>query len=373
MRIFHIPIILFIVSMLSSSVISQIHRNRIADLINSAGKAGFPIFVIENFKNDPYVNFTLITKGQNPVPIHLRMRNSRRWTGTGPRNYYTFFTDDGLLYTNFPKTSGDTWTLLSGSVYGIRFPNHREQIISLNIDRDRLEDLFRSVSPSEFHRHRWQFELNGSQLSIYLSIYDCYTASEYEIAIPEYVMDKTDQINWTGTNMYDWSFNGEILIAGIYKGPELSALGQGREWGYYQIWKYNLNDKDWIYLNDIYANLLYVNMVIEKNVFVNISNSRTRHQAYLISFLDIESGDFLHTEDLASFPVIGERWAACMVKNYPSGDTELIFYDMDNNWERYSIPISNIPGLMGVQGGFEMYEPPPNGLDGMYENYQGDQ
>ena len=85
-------------------------------------------------------------------------------------------------------------------------------------------------------------------------------------------------------------------------------------------------------------------------------------------FIDGRTGDILHSVPMAYRGQIGERWAAYQIRpTTGSGPTtyQVVLADMQDNWKTYNL---NATGLHY----FRIYEPPPNGLDGMNENYSGE-
>ena len=88
-------------------------------------------------------------------------------------------------------------------------------------------------------------------------------------------------------------------------------------------------------------------------------------------FRDGRTSQPVKTEPSGWSPCIGERWAACII---PGNNTwTLRLYDILNDWQVHDISAS--PSDLRCHGMADpspivLYEPPPNGLDGMYENYK---
>ncbi len=89
---------------------------------------------------------------------------------------------------------------------------------------------------------------------------------------------------------------------------------------------------------------------------------------YSVVFLDGATLDALVTIDKGKHPVVGRRWAGCMKGEF-LGDNTIVMFDMEDNWKRYEFALPN-DLFLKVAGGLALYEPPPNGLAGMGDGYQ---
>ena len=90
-----------------------------------------------------------------------------------------------------------------------------------------------------------------------------------------------------------------------------------------------------------------------------------------VEFRDGRTFQPVKTEPSGWSPYIGERWAACIIPGHSTWTIRL--YDIQNDWQVHDISASPSDlrcHQMADPSPIVLYEPPPNGLEGMYENYK---
>jgi hypothetical protein len=95
-----------------------------------------------------------------------------------------------------------------------------------------------------------------------------------------------------------------------------------------------------------------------------------------VMFIDGETGNTILVEHDSACASITDKWAVC-VSDWSQAGQRIVVYNMEDNWKKYTITprprVISRPYHFLVHYLVALYEPPPDGLDGMYENYKPDE
>ena len=334
------------------------HNNslEVERIINDAGRNGEPVFVAS------YINLTG-SKLYGVYSIHNDV------AGINGTSLNKFFTDDGTLY--HVEWAGDGNTQYVGTEYMIpgwplksgRFPHMRirdTNLPSFEVQEisNTTELLDEDISPNGRFRSR-MFETH-------LEIVDFTSGDIFETELDT-------GAPWNSEDIPDVdSYFTSISNDGIYM--LLRAHNDNSEF-FMPAWKFTIESDEWVLLGEFYTGIHErLDRISEGGRFVAIVEA-DREMTTNLKVIDTEIGDEVFNTMGAEYPQIGRRWFCCLV-THRNEFAEIRAYDMENDWKQYSIPLrddsffaSATENQLTFPFPIAMYEPPPDGLDGMYENY----
>lgn len=334
------------------------HNNRIGveRIINDAGRNGEPIFLAR------YINLT----GSKLYGVYSI---DNEVAGINCTSLNKFFTDDGTLYQ--VEWAGDGNTQYVGTDYMIpgwplkvgRFP---EMIIrDANLPSFEVEEiadtddlLDEDISPNGRYRSR-MFETH-------LEIVDFTTGDIFE-------MELDSSAPWNSEDFPDVdSYFTSISNDGKYM---LLRAHIGNQKNYLPVWKFSVESGEWVLLGEFYTGIYErLDRISEGGRFAAIVEA-DREMISIVRVIDTETGEDVLNIPGAEYPQFGRRWF-CFLVTHRNEFAEIRAYDMENDWGEYSIPLRDDSFFASASENqltfpfpIAMYEPPPDGLGGMNENY----
>ncbi len=336
-RMYLVPVIAFIISFAGVRGWSNSHQALIAEAINTAGRNGYPVFVTHHSDAD-WFNLRLNTIDYPSIGLGPRSQDVL-WSSV-------FFTEDGAI-----ATSRQSFEVTSPGSMIIRLPDFNERRLVIPERTAGLHLPGEVWIGIHIRKGRWDLGLGTEALELT----DFYTGERINSFY------RTPPIQPSG-----YPPIGLFDVA-----PDVSAIAliDGRNYlsgNSTDLWMYNLSEGEWTLITDQFA--VYSIAVGVNGSVVGIEYF-TRDIYPKVTFFESTSLDPIVTVERCRKPWIGHRWAAC-TQDYSSSNATIFLFDMQDNWKEYSINLP-IDQNYGIARGIAFYEPPPNGLDGMYENYRG--
>jgi len=346
---------IFSISLLGASLLNRWQTEKIRDIINQAGKNGHPIFVVSAIIGlDPCKAVT--STDSDMVPLSFYSQFYLESTGFYPDG--TFFIEQDIF--NSEKAFTNYF------VFPKRHPVRRLKTISTG---PKNSSLFSSLIGSG--KSSGRFEINFQNLDeIY--IFDKVTLENTRFDVgsdPPWSLEEANPDEKWG--LWVSSDNRVIFGAGfnqVNPGPV-------------EVWRFDIAAMDWssIGVHEVFEGIECTagpngDIIAYYKSNPALSGTSTPYTATIpltpggmdLVFIDGHTGDELKTVRSGGYPQIGKKWVSCVdysgMGSYPYGLTITLF-DLQNGWARQTL---KIPIFLQV---CDMYEPPPNGLAGMYENY----
>lgn len=338
----------FVLVVVVLAFVSASHRNRIRTLINTAGRDGKPIIVITHGE------FPWLTPLRLFSPEHRPIGFGTTFMGA---SWPKYFSDDGTLILLGSELGGR-----SGSISQARFPDHR-----LHPAEERFPQLLDRPMPTSGPPHlsqnlTWKVEFHSN----FITLKDL-TSGEITNLHPtnEPPWELSDPLAGTDYEAFI-SPEGEVVF--VIQSTEGSGLPD-------LIWRYDIEEDNWTKLAKANLDRTRGLTVGPDGRYIAVRmQAQGLSQSSYYAFLDGVTGEELASERDVNLPVIGRRWAACITAR-SSQPGSIILFDMENGWERSTMDLEHRSPYwrQTSSGSIAMYEPPPNGLDGMYENFDWDE
>ena len=336
-------------------VVNQNRERKIERIINEAGRNGEPVIVAT------YLDLT----GSHRYGLYSLSGDA---AGINCPELIKFFNNDGSLY--FVKLSGQG-TIYIGSDFMIpgqslrcaRFPEMVIRDASLPSfivteiqSPDKLID--EEISPNARFRAR--------VFNTYMEIEDFITGEmlqrDFDTEAPWY----SDEIPDVDSYFSSISNDGKYFLVRAHSAGIENIL---------PVWMYSIESSEWNLLGEFATGIHErLDTISEGGKYAAVLEA-DRDLISTISVIDTITGNEILFLESAEFPQFGSRWFCCLIFEV-NVFAEIRVYDMDNNWEEYIIPIrddsyfaDSSEKALTFPFPIAMYEPPPDGLDGMYENY----
>ncbi len=341
-----IPLIAFALAMMVMSLIAGTHRSRIRTMINSAGQNGQPIIAVQGEELNPLSTLTLYSLDHGPIPLCT--------SGNDVSRLDVFFKDDGALFLG-----GSSFIPLPCLGRRFRFPDYRAR----PLDEFALRAVTRPYQGDEVYacsdNLRWRLVLGEDALTLEDLVLGGSTVFHPQSIPPWHAPDTPVGAIWENALSPDGSV---VITTCVITGSTDPSV----------FWRYDIEEDSWTRLVELPVHS-YVSGVFSVGnagevVAIPVDDpSRGRRD---LLFLDGSTGMTIVSEPNARQGVLGNRWSACL-KTSLSGATEIVLFEMGDNWKRHTISLGTAQRQHRYfgYGRIAMYEPPPNGLDGMYENY----
>jgi len=346
-------LVVFLISLGIASSLNRWHTNKIREMVNYAGKNGLPIFV--TFTSTWFESYLAVTApGFNLVPLSLNPKPNSGESGFFPDG--TFFTTQYrfsshktvMEYFKFPKrypvSQLDTLsTWLAGS-----YPNFGNAGLSAG-----------------------RYSINSQNLNhIFLMDHAAMEITEVNVgADAPWLLD----ISPAGKTWSFWvSPDSHIIFAAGF-----DKLNPGPV----EVWRYDIAAKalSSIGTHEIFegggitvgpdGNLIAYYKPVPtsaSSAAPNASSYSPKPNVMDLEFADGHTGEIIKTVITAKYPQIGSKWVSCLIPSSTGSSSwgwQISLFDTQNGWTNQILSTSPY-FLMN-----KMYEPPPNGLAGMYENY----
>lgn len=335
-----IPVAVTLAAVIIFSIIAGCHRNKIRSVVNSAGKNGFPIVVTYSPYDSRLSPYSLFSLDSDPIPL------------TGFRNEVfrlrSIFSEDGHLYLY------EEHFLPTGRNMQIRFPDYHPRAFNGFPESAYLRQSF-ALAPNA----RWMVIMEQDRL-VRIDMKSGKTEDIYPSATPPWHDPKRP----VGI-FYDHflSPEGNVIIT-------TGRMDSSTDPDY--LWRYEIESDEWTELPRIHL-LDHAKISVGPNAHIlalPILPTTPQSGYREIVFIDGLTGTRLASEPDSDRAIVGNNWAACITSNYSTGTVDLVLLEINDNWKRHAITLSRtIFFNYYYHFPLAMYEPPPNGLDGMYENY----
>jgi hypothetical protein len=334
------PLIFFLILWLIGAGISANHRKAIADLINTAGRNREPIVVKVDYSVPFSSGVSLMAFNTDPIAVNT---NHMSYT------YNISFDETGTLYIHDYNYASEISTYQS-----IRFPDYKSTPAGTYQFTDSTTD---PIAAWAFFS-KWQIELGilGFTITDILTGEERYI--EFETA-PPWESEFMEPLAYVKNIL---SSDGQVLFTYESDNPFTGSPG---------IWRYDIQPGTWTLVCEIKTSKInYVSVGPEGDLIAVLMDPVSSGSGSTLSFplsfdsvfLDGRSGEELHRESNSFAVTIGQRWAIVASVGTGMGSMTLIALDLENGFAKTSFG-------GGFLGSIALYEPPPNGLDGMYENY----
>ncbi len=340
-RLYIIPVLVLIVCNVIFGLISSAHRSTIREMVDTAGRNGEPIIVSTDFNTPKLTWFNISSFQQDPVPLFpddLTLLST------------TLFDNDGTLYfftyNNYSSMNSATATQL---------PDYR----SIEVQRE---------SPPDFSRLpalvRSMFMPWSSRWAVSDLVSDGESSTLY---YTDLVTGEQSIRTLTGT--LPWEEEDSKLSPFIlgYISLDFNALiailGETGSADPEVFYRYDFDTSIWSFVTEteLYGPMdTFVNPDASMIAIIKQPVQGSQFNTRDVYFIDGYTGEEYAMEPAAGYPVVGRRWAAC-TSEVTFGNYKVIMFDMENNWERREIPSINSMRI-------NLFEPPADGIDGMFEN-----
>jgi hypothetical protein len=333
-RYFILLAVYYILS-LSVGTLAHFHRISIRNAINNAGRNGEPIVASSN--GNWLFPARLFTLNRSPIIIQPDLALS----------YECFFFEKEGALDIFPAREKEYF-----SHEHIIFPNFN----SITIDvTEVVENNPKSpITGMVFYGGLSCFDACITNDAMHLT--DRITGDHNDIefkSAPPWVLE-SDFYQYPGGCNISPDLDVFIAVLTTASGPTIKP-----------VWRYNIQEGVWAKICDLkvsYPSLLSVGP--GGDIFAVTIDSLVSSPASTlpcdIVFLDGRTGIELHRVPNSGYAQIGKRWAA--ITSWSGMASSITLLDIENNWQATSLGPS-------LPCNFALYEPPPNGLDGMYENW----
>jgi len=328
-RWFLLPLFLYFLSLATGYYVTGPKREAIRTLINDAGARGEPIIVTLG-SDDRYWHpaVSLFNLQGDSIRLFGRDRNCSAAT--------PFFDDNGTLL--FPGGSDDDRFFTPN--YCVSFPDFRIRRFS---PPDLSDVGFRNIwldSTEILSPNKWYLESEPERWIVT----DLVNGEVHRFGI-------FGDHSWENAQykQYFLASDASAVVIKIHEGSGSS----------YALWRYHLASNECNFISTM--NLGYEQPVVvgPRADVIGVYASTTRF--FDIIFIDGRNGNVLASERDAFGPAIGKRWAVC-ISGFIFQNGPIVVFDMQDNWRRMQLSAT-------ADYRPAIYEPPPNGLDGMLDNY----
>ncbi|MCK4721600.1 hypothetical protein KAU08_13105 [bacterium] len=328
----------FVIVWMVAAFLSSAHKRELADLINEAGRNGEPVIATSIYGGLTDLAFELFIPGGESRSFGTNAEFHPMWMN---------FAEDGTLHlfnrVVFTRT---------GTHRIIRFPDTGSTMGSTptyNINHTRFVP---------YNVMKWEVFIADEGCLIINILNGDNWIIEFE-ETPPWVLEGASAPHYI--NSHRISDDGNSIFI-----TEETDSPSGNE----KIWRYDVESGTWTTLCSLdlaeRPDLVVSSAGEMISVLVESSGSSppgsTRVFTNDMVFLNGRTGEELHREYYPCAAVLGTRWACVILYAARRANATLVLLDMENNFARTTIAARAFCGLA-------IYEPPPNGLDGMYENY----
>ena len=346
---------IFIISLLGASLLNRWHTEKIRDIINQAGKNGHPIFVVSAIIGLESCK-AVTSMDSDIVPLSFYSQFYLEKTGFYP---------DGTFFIEQDNYNSEK-TITTCFRFPNRHPVRRLETISTEPNNSSIFSSFNGPGKSS-----GRFGINYQNLDkIY--ILDNVTLDNTRIDVgsdPPWSLEEANpDEKWSL-----WVSSDDRIIFG-------AGFNQVNP-GPVEVWRFDIAAMVWssIGVHEVFEEIGCIagpngDIIAYYKSNQASSGPSTPYTATIpltpggmdLVFIDGHTGGELKTVRSGSYPQIGKKWVSCLdysgMGSYPYG-YKITLFDLQNEWARQTL---KIPIFLQV---CDMYEPPPNGLAGMYENY----
>ncbi|MCX6647472.1 MAG: hypothetical protein NTY09_14095 [bacterium] len=342
---FIIPSILFVISSACGFIQTSNHTRAVENLLNNAGRNGEPVIaaLADAYQNLPY-NFNQVElRLYNIEGDYVRLAPAQTFNSDSYFNLL-YFTTDGMLYMYIEYEpflpDGLNGLILTAKRFDFYRPR---QHWDFPRDDATLVWVYVDKSPDEVGIFKDYFVIHNTLEGSYEQI-------EFEEPDPlldgEYLSDDFYQLYLSNDHsklimVYDPGHNG------------------GEDVG---IWIYDVGVGTWNFLPVPYFVPFKISSSLDGKSFAVMRHDSA--QDYFSTIIDLESGNIIFTQT-CSMPDIWQNWV--VMKDYARLDPKLKIYDIRNDWHEYEFDKPELDILPGfIFQTFAIFEPPPDGIDGLY-------
>lgn len=341
-----IPLVVFLISLLVGYAQSYFHNRSIERLINDAGSRREPVVAVFMETQPvwllPFNQFQLRLYNIHGKSVRLAVNWDILWADR------IYFSDDGTLYIE-----KDTFRAFDQRLFALKLIDWEPQRIWFHVSEaiDPGETIIGSGNVAKTSNFVVVYE---DRIQVFNPDGEIMLTHEFINPFPS-VTDASEQFYMLFFVLtHDMS---KLIVIG-YKQREMTG----------KSWIYNLNTGIWDNLVDPATEFFalgpdmggrYIACMYKDPISILVP-----------SYIDTDSGYELGSPLTGSImPDICTNWAALVDVR---GITPMIrIYDIENDWEEYTI---NLPGRRSgtiyYPPALAVYEPPLNGLYGMYENFE---
>lgn len=333
------PVIVFIVIYVVSAVIAFNTRTRIRNAVNYAGKTGTPIIAASRNQWSDFGNLCLFSVGEDPLVI---------FNEPAIFTWMLEFDDDGTLYKLDSDPSGyhqPTFDIrLSDIRSGSFYPPDTPRIPGNDIPLI----LYGNYGT------KWMVDFKHESCDVTNLITLDTWRVDYENEPPWFGKDEP----YTNAFYYAVSTEGSAIVV-IQEPDTVSANGK--------LWRLDKDSAIWTDVADLYDRRMSGLVVGPYGDYISVGiapNITTWHafQPSDMVILDGHTGEELFRTTDALYTCIGRRWIVFRSGTHDFYPITIEVLDIKDNFNQSRFADEEV-------GPFAVYEPPPNGLDGMYENY----
>ncbi len=330
-----IPIIYFLILWTIGAFVTSSHHSTIRGILDNAASNNEPVIVVQNY--NPIFGFPLHGYSLDGTSIPVA-------TDIAYFPQLFLFDQDGSLHMFNDK-------LLAGPpIHGIyRFPDNKPEEVEYIADPRGSSTSY--LAP--FILHTWEIVLSREKCVVINNL----TNEERTIDFREEIPNLCEQDGeLSPLNPADISTDWNVLV--VCENPKCT-------FGLEKIWRYDIHQGSWSKICELDLSMWAAPSVSADGDVVAVIVENSKSGSYFngdLVFLDSETGEKLHREIDTIAVQVGRRWACCLPSTGGFSGSSVVVLDMDNNFARTVINI-------GLTFSFALYEPPSNGLDGMYENY----
>ncbi|MCK4720384.1 hypothetical protein KAU08_06985 [bacterium] len=342
-----IPVVVYLVSVLAGYGQTYFHNRSIERLINDAGSQGEPVVVIVLETQPSWI----LPYGQSKLRLYNIHGDSVplavNWDFSWAAGLY--FSEDGTLY--FYERSYWAFDQILFSM----------KLNDSELKRIWITHVWKTFDPGETIIGQGYVAKTSNFVVVFEDRIQVFNP-DGDILLTHEFINPFPSVTDTSAQFHRLSFalthDMSKLIVIAYKQRE--NVGKS--------WIYNLETGEWNSLVDPATDFF----VIEPDMGGRYIACMYKAPSGMLvqAYIDLDADGKLSSPLAGStMPDIWTNWAALVG---PSGITPNVrIYDIENDWEEYTI---NLPGTISGTSYFvqtlAIYEPPPNGLDGMYENFE---
>lgn len=341
-----IPLVVYLVALLAGYAQTYLHNRSIERLVNEAGNRGEPIVAV-----------FMETQPVSLIPFYQLQLRLYSIQGEFVRiavdeDFYRtdelYFNDDGTLYIQ-----NHIYTYFNRFLLSIKLIDNKPQRIRVHVSVaiDPGDTFIGSGNVAKTNNIVGVFE---DRIQVFNPDGEIILTHEFINPFPS-VTDALEQFHRLSFSLtHDMS---KLMVIG-YKQREMTG----------KSWIYNLETGEWNYLVDPETDF----DDIEPDMGGRYIACMYKNPTGILepAYIDLDADGKLSSPLAGSImPDIWTNWAA-LIDDF--GITPIVrIYDIENDWEESTI---NLPGTKSRFSYFvqtlAIYEPPPNGLDGMYENFE---
>lgn len=341
-----IPLVVFLVSVLAGYCQTYLHNRSIERLVNEAGNRGEPIVAVFMETQPVWVLpfYQLQLRLYNIQGEFVRIAVDEDFYRTDE----LYFNDDGTLFIQ-----NHIYTYFDRFLLSIKLIDNKPQGIWIHVSV--------AIDPGDTFIGSGNVAKTNNIVGVYEDRIQVFNPDGEIILTHEFinpfpsVTDASEQFH-------------KITFALTHDMSKLIVIGYKQRENVGKSLIYNLETGEWDNLGDP-ATEFYI---IEPDMGGRFISCMYKDSSGILepAYIDLDTDGKLSSPLAGSImPDIWTNWAA-LIDTF--GITPIIrMYDIKNDWEEHTI---NLPGTAFGASDFilslAIYEPPLNGLDGMYENFE---